>query len=52
MLGGRVYLQAGALGLGCCGIGAFFDDDVSEVIGVDSAEELVIYMAAMGVKGG
>ncbi|MHC4318509.1 MAG: SagB/ThcOx family dehydrogenase [Planctomycetota bacterium] len=49
MLGGNVYLQTVALGLGCTGIGAFFDDEVSEVIGVDPSEELIIYMSAIGV---
>lgn len=50
MLGERLYLQAGALGLGYCAIGAFFDDEVSEVIGVDPRDEWIICMGAMGVK--
>jgi SagB-type dehydrogenase family enzyme len=50
MLGGRVYLQATGLKLGCCGVGAFFDDHVSSLIQVDPRQELVIYMAAVGVK--
>ncbi len=49
MLGGRLYLQTVGLGLGCTGIGAFFDDEVSEQINVDPDKELVIYMAAIGV---
>ena len=50
MLGGRLYLQTTGLDLGCCGIGAFFDDDVSKIIGVIPEKELVIYLAAIGAK--
>jgi SagB-type dehydrogenase family enzyme len=49
MIGGIVYLQTVALDLGCTGIGAFFDDEVSELIDVDPADEMVIYMSAIGV---
>lgn len=48
MLGGRVYLQAVGLDSGCCGIGAFFDDEASDLIGVSPDKELVIYMTAIG----
>jgi SagB-type dehydrogenase family enzyme len=48
MLGGRVYLQTTGLNLGCCGIGAYFDDEVSDLIGVSPNRELVIYLAAIG----
>ncbi len=47
---GRSTFQATWLGLGCCGIGAFFDDEVSDLIGVSPEKELVIYMAAIGAK--
>ena len=50
MLGGRVYLQTTGLELGCCGIGAYFDDEVSDLIGVSPEKELVIYMAAIGAR--
>lgn len=50
MLGGRLYLQTVGLGLGCTGIGAFFDDEVSQSIGVSQSKELVVYTAAIGVK--
>jgi len=50
MLGGRLYLQTTGMELGCCGIGAYFDDEVSEIIGVSPAKELVIYVAAIGAK--
>ena len=47
-IGENLYLAAGALGLGCCAIGAFFDDKVNAVIGVDGAEETTIYLATIG----
>ena len=50
MLGGRLYLQTVALGLGCTGIGAFFDNEVSHWIDVSPTKELVVYTAAIGVK--
>ncbi len=50
MLGGRLYLQTVALGLGCTGIGAFFDNEVSHGIDISPTKELVVYTAAIGVK--
>ena len=47
-IGENLYLAAGALGLGCCAIGAFYDDRVNGIIGVDGVEEAVIYMATVG----
>jgi len=50
MLGGRAYLQAVGLGLGISGIGSFFDDEVSAFLGVDPADEWVIYLSAIGLR--
>lgn len=50
LIGESLYLQAEAIGLGCGGIGAFFDDEVSRQIGVSPDDELVIYMSAIGVR--
>jgi SagB-type dehydrogenase family enzyme len=47
-IGENLYLAAGALGLGVCAIGAFFDDKANGIIGVDGIEETVIYLAAVG----
>lgn len=44
----NLYLAAGALGLGCCAVGAFYDDKVNAIIEVDGAEETVIYLATIG----
>jgi hypothetical protein len=38
------------MSLGCCGIGAFFDEEVNEVVGVDGQEETAIYLATVGKK--
>jgi nitroreductase len=36
------------MGLGACGIGAFMDDAMNEMLGVDGVEEAVVYMLAVG----
>ena len=47
-IGQNLYLAAGALGLGVCAIGAFYDDKANSIIGVDGVEETAIYMATVG----
>jgi SagB-type dehydrogenase family enzyme len=47
-IGENAYLGAIAAGLGACGIGAFMDDQINEMIGVDGVEEAVVYMLAVG----
>ncbi|HEY3275047.1 MAG TPA: SagB/ThcOx family dehydrogenase [Syntrophorhabdaceae bacterium] len=44
----NLYLAAEALHLGTCAVGAFFDGEVNDLIGLDGKEETVIYMAAVG----
>jgi SagB-type dehydrogenase family enzyme len=44
----NLYLAGEALGLGVCAVGAFLDDDVNRLLGIDGIEETVIYMAAVG----
>lgn len=46
-LGQRAYLAASALGLGCCGVGAFFDAEVDQVLGLTPDEHL-LYLLAFG----
>ncbi len=48
--GGRVYLQAVALGLGVSSIGAFFDDDVAALLRLDPARDLPALLVAVGAK--
>ncbi len=44
----NVQLAATALGLGSCPIGAFYDDEMNELIGVEGEEETVLYMVTVG----
>lgn len=44
----NLYLAATNLGLGCCTIGAFFDDEVNQLLKVDGTEETAIYLACIG----
>lgn len=47
----NLYLAATALDLNCCAIGAFFDDEVDNLLGLDGQEEVSVYMACVGHKG-
>jgi len=49
-LGQNLYLAATAMDLGCCGIAAFYDDEVNELVGVDGHEETAIYLATVARK--
>jgi SagB-type dehydrogenase family enzyme len=44
----NLYLAGTAAGLGVCAVGAFFDDWVNGLIGLDGREETVIYLATVG----
>jgi SagB-type dehydrogenase family enzyme len=45
---GNLTLAAAALGLGCCPIGACYDDEVNALLGIDGKEETVVYLASVG----
>jgi SagB-type dehydrogenase family enzyme len=47
-IGQNLYLAATALGLGCCTVGAFFDEEVDRLVGVDGNEEISVYLGAVG----
>jgi SagB-type dehydrogenase family enzyme len=47
-IGQNIYLTATAMGMGACAIGAFLDDQVNRLIGVDGKEEAVIYILTVG----
>ena len=50
--GQRIYLIATAMGLGCCGIGAFYDREASELLELNN-ESRLLYLVAFGpVKRG
>lgn len=44
----NIYLQSTSLGLGSVSVGAFFDADVNELVGVDGRNEAVMYLHAVG----
>ncbi|MFC1532196.1 SagB/ThcOx family dehydrogenase [Thermodesulfobacteriota bacterium] len=46
-MGERLYITATSLGLGCCGIGAFYDGEAAELIGLNS-EFRLLYLVATG----
>lgn len=44
----NTYLAATSMGLGACAVGAFMDDAINAMLGVDGTEEAAIYMLALG----
>jgi len=49
-IGQNLYLAAEALQLGCCTIGAIFDEEANKLIdGADGYNETVVYMATVGI---
>jgi SagB-type dehydrogenase family enzyme len=51
-IGERVYLEAGARGLGACAVGAFHDDEAAALVAADPAREWVLHFAALGRPAG
>lgn len=50
-IGQRLYLAATALGLGCCGIGAFYDRELADILEMGESFG-VLYLVSIGsVKG-
>lgn len=46
-IGQRIYLTATSMKIGCCGIGAFFDDEASQVLRLNDQSRL-LYLVAVG----
>ncbi len=51
LAGENLYLVAGALGLGICGVGAFYDHEMAALLGVEPKREVVSYIIAVGSVG-
>jgi SagB-type dehydrogenase family enzyme len=51
-IGQNLHLAAEGLGLGCCMIGALYDDEVNGIVGADGEEETVLYLGAVGRSQG
>jgi SagB-type dehydrogenase family enzyme len=49
-IGQRIYLAATAMRLGCCGIGAYFDFEAAQLLGLDADAALLYLIAAGPVK--
>jgi len=47
-IGQNLYLAATALNLGCCTVGAFYEQEVDHLIGIDGKEEISVYLGAIG----
>jgi len=47
-LGQNTYLAATSMGLGACAVGAFFDDDLNDMLGVDGKTEAGVYVLSVG----
>lgn len=51
-MGAQLQLAAEALGLGSVNIGAFFDDEVNHLLGLDGNAETIVYLTAVGTLKG
>ncbi len=49
-VGQNLYLAAQAVGGGCCAIGAYDDDALNGVLGLDGEDEFVVYLATVGKR--
>ena len=49
-LGQRLYIEATAMGHGCCGIGALYDEEAREVLGLNETSRLLYLVAVGSVK--
>lgn len=47
-IGQNLQLASTAMGLGCCPIGAFYDDEINQILGIDGEEETAIYLSTVG----
>lgn len=47
-IGQNVYLSATAMGLGACAVGAFLDDGLNKLLGVDGEHEAALTMLSVG----
>lgn len=49
-VGQNLHLAAEAIGAGACMIGAYYDEGMDEILGLNSKDAFVIYMASLGKK--
>ena len=46
-IGQLLYITTTSLGLGCCGIGAFYDEEIMDIIDLKGSARL-LYLVAIG----
>jgi nitroreductase len=46
-LGHRIYVAATALGLGCCGVGAYYDGEAATLLELNDSSRM-LYLVAVG----
>ena len=49
-LGQRLYLLSTAMGMGCCGIGAFYDQEAAHLLNLKGSWRLLYLVAVRNVK--
>lgn len=49
LVGERIYIEAGARGLGVCAVGAFYDAEAAALVAIDPEREWVVHFAALGL---
>jgi SagB-type dehydrogenase family enzyme len=47
-IGQNLYLAATSMGLGGCAVGAFLDDKLNTLLGLDGEEEAALYLIPVG----
>jgi SagB-type dehydrogenase family enzyme len=47
-VGQNLYLAATSMGLGACVVGAFLDDDLNDLLGIDGENEAALYIITVG----
>lgn len=47
-IGQNIYLAATSMGLGACAVGAFLDDELNDLLGLDGVEEAALHIVAVG----
>ncbi len=46
----NLYLASESIGAGCCAIGAFTDETMNELLGLDRVDQFVIYLGVVGKR--
>jgi SagB-type dehydrogenase family enzyme len=47
-IGQNVYLAATSMGMGACAVGAFLDDELNKLVGLDGEQEAALYVISLG----